>query len=76
MGRQGFLRRFDLERTFRLMKQTLGRTRPNIRTLEAGDGWTWLRPLGSKNRRPTARYDVGKTIRRPESIIERDSLRG
>lgn len=34
------------------------------------------RPLGSKNRRPTTHYDVGKTTRRPESIIERDSLRG
>ncbi|WUV39448.1 transposase [Streptomyces sp. NBC_01483] len=114
---QGFLRRFDLEHTFRLMKQTLGWTRPKIRTLEAGDRWTWLviaahtqlrltparvrrgfrnlrphlrcpartpkpstpapgRPLGSKNRRPTPRYDVRKTTRRPESVIECDSLRG
>lgn len=32
------------------------------------------RPLGSKNRRPTLHYDVGKTTRRPESIIERDGL--
>ncbi|MGW2892810.1 transposase [Streptomyces griseoruber] len=31
---------------------------------------------GSKNRRSTTHYDVGKTTRRPESIIERDSLRG
>jgi hypothetical protein len=135
---QAFLRRFDLEDTFRLMKQTLGWTRPKLRTPEAGDRWTWLviaahtqlrlirevaadlrrpwerpaeparltparvrrgfrnirphlhcparapkpstlgpgRPLGPKNRRPTTRYDVGKTTRRPESIIERDSLRG
>ncbi|MER5665333.1 hypothetical protein ABT113_32060, partial [Streptomyces mirabilis] len=34
------------------------------------------RPLGSKNCCPTTRYDVGKTTRRPDSIIERDSLRG
>jgi hypothetical protein len=135
---QVFLRRFDIEHTFRLMKQTLGWTRPKLRTPEAGDRWTWLiiaahtqlrltreaaadlrrpwekpaepapltparvrrgfrnlrphllcparapkpstpgsgRPLGSKNRRPTTHYDVGKTTRRPESIIERDSLRG
>jgi hypothetical protein len=135
---QAFLRRFDLEHTFRLMKQTLGWTRPKLRTPEAGDRWTWLviaaytqlrltreaaadlrrpwerpaeparltparvrrgfrnlrphlacparapkpskpgpgRPLGSKNRRPTPRYGVGKTTRRPESIIERDSLGG
>lgn len=30
----------------------------------------------AKNPRPTTRYDVGKTTRRPESIIERDSLSG
>ncbi len=30
--RQSFLRRFDLEHTFRLLKQTLGWTRPKIRT--------------------------------------------
>ncbi|MFB6978496.1 NF041680 family putative transposase [Streptomyces scopuliridis] len=134
---QAFLRRFDIEHTFRLMKQTLGWTRPKLRAPEAGDRWTWLiiaahtqlrltreaaadlhrpwekpieparltparvrrgfrnlrphlrcpartpkpstpgpgRPLGS-NRRPVTHYDVGKTTRRPESIIERDSLRG
>ena len=33
------------------------------------------RPLGSKNRRSATRYDVGKTIRRPESSTERDQLR-
>ncbi|MFF3557847.1 NF041680 family putative transposase [Streptomyces tsukubensis] len=39
---QAFLRRFDLEHTFRLMKQTLGWTRPKLRTPEAGDRWTWI----------------------------------
>jgi hypothetical protein len=39
---QAFLRRFDLEHTFRLFKQTLGWTRPKIRTPEAADRWTWL----------------------------------
>jgi hypothetical protein len=29
---QAFLRRFDLEHTFRFLKQTLGWTRPKIRT--------------------------------------------
>lgn len=119
---QAFLRRFDLEHTFRMVKQTLGWTRPKIRTPDAADRWTWLiitahtqlrlarplaedirrpwerpaepgrltparvrrgfrnlrahmarpahapkpnrpgpgRPLGSKNRRPATRYDVGK----------------
>lgn len=39
---QAFLRRFDLEHTFRLFKQTLGWTRPKIRNPEAADRWTWL----------------------------------
>jgi hypothetical protein len=39
---QSYLRRFDLEHTFRLLKQTLGWTRPKIRTPEAADRWTWL----------------------------------
>lgn len=39
---QMFLRRFDLEHTFRLLKQTLGWTRPRLRTPEAADRWTWL----------------------------------
>ncbi|WP_374216168.1 NF041680 family putative transposase [Frankia sp. R82] len=39
---QAFLRRFDLEHTFRLFKQTLGWTRPKIRSPQAADRWTWL----------------------------------
>jgi hypothetical protein len=135
---QAFLRRFDLEHTFRMIKQTLGWTRPKLRTPDAADRWTWLivaahtqlrlarplaadlrrpwekpaepdrltparvrrgfrnlrpnlpcparapkpnrpgpgRPLGSKNRPPATRYDVGKTTRGPESITERDQLKG
>lgn len=127
---QVFLRRFDLEHTFRFGKQTLGWTTPKVRTPEAADRWTWLlvvahtqlrlarplatdlrrpwekpakperltparvrrgfrnirahllcparvpqptgtgpgRPLGSKNRRPATRYDVGKTVKRPETL--------
>ncbi|ABD10485.1 hypothetical protein ThrDRAFT_04690 [Frankia casuarinae] len=60
---QAFLRRFDLEHTFRLFKQTLGWTRPKIRTPQAADRWTWLiitvhtqlrlaRPLARDLRRP------------------------
>ncbi|WP_327065643.1 NF041680 family putative transposase [Kitasatospora sp. NBC_01302] len=60
---QAFLRRFDIEHTFRLFKQTLGWTRPKIRTPEAADRWTWLilaaytqlrlaRPLAADLRRP------------------------
>lgn len=39
---QAFLRRFDLEHTFRLMKQTLGWTRPKVRHADTADLWTWL----------------------------------
>ncbi|WP_020574459.1 NF041680 family putative transposase [Actinopolymorpha alba] len=39
---QTFLRRFDLEHTFRFLKQTLGWTKPRIRTPGAADRWTWL----------------------------------
>ncbi|MFP5072839.1 hypothetical protein ACLFMI_24655 [Pseudonocardia nantongensis] len=39
---QSFLRRFDLEHTFRLFKQTLGWTAPKVRTPAAADRWTWL----------------------------------
>ncbi len=39
---QAFLRRFDLEHTFRLYKQVLGWTAPQIRDPHAADRWTWL----------------------------------
>ncbi|MFJ8437159.1 hypothetical protein ACIQ9P_38295 [Kitasatospora sp. NPDC094019] len=137
LRRQAFLRRFDLEHTFRMIEQTLGWTRPKLRAPEAADRWTWLiivahtrlrlarplaedarrpwerpaepnrlttarvrrgfrnlrpalpcparapkpsrpgpgRPLGSKNRQPATRYDVGKTVGRPRIIIERERVR-
>jgi DDE superfamily endonuclease len=39
---QSFLRRFDLEHTFRLFKQVLGWTAPKLRDPAAADRWTWL----------------------------------
>ena len=39
---QAFLRRFDLEHTFRLFKQALGWTVPKVRDPAAADRWTWL----------------------------------
>lgn len=39
---QAYLRRFDLEHTFRLFKQTLGWTAPKLRDPGAADRWTWL----------------------------------
>jgi DDE superfamily endonuclease len=63
---QAFLRRFDLEHTFRLFKQILGWTAPKIRDPAAADRWTWLiiavhaqlrlaRPLAADLRRPWER---------------------
>jgi hypothetical protein len=133
-----FLRRFDLEHTFRLFKQTLGWTRPRIRTPAAADRWTWLiiaahtqlhlarplvadlrrpweqpaaptrltparvrrgfrnirpmtpllarapkpgrpgpgRPPGSRNRRPAISHDVGKTVKRDQTITARRQRTG
>ena len=39
---QSFLRRFDIEHTFRFLKQVLGWTTPKIRDPAAADRWTWL----------------------------------
>lgn len=39
---RAFLRRFDLEHTFRFFKQTLGWTAPRLRDPAAADRWTWL----------------------------------
>jgi hypothetical protein len=57
---RAFLRRFDIEHTFRMLKQTLGWTRPKLRTPKQGDRWTWLilavytqlRPAGTGTTRP------------------------
>ncbi|MFE3560725.1 NF041680 family putative transposase [Streptomyces sp. NPDC059193] len=60
---QAYLRRFDIEHTFRLFKQTLGWTCPKVRTPQAADRWTWLilaaytqlrlaRPLAADRHRP------------------------
>src|SRR5262249_38629406 len=39
---QAFLRRFDVEHTFRFLKQVLGWTRPRLRDPAAADRWTWI----------------------------------
>ncbi|MEV7167246.1 NF041680 family putative transposase [Streptomyces microflavus] len=63
---QAFLRRFDLEHTFRMLKQTMGWTTPKLREPAAADRWTWLviaahaqlrlaRPLAEDLRNPWER---------------------
>jgi hypothetical protein len=39
---RAYLRRFDIEHTFRFAKGTLGWTTPALRTPEQADRWTWL----------------------------------
>jgi hypothetical protein len=39
---RAYVRRFDLEHTFRFLKQTLGWTNPRVRHPEQADLWTWL----------------------------------
>ncbi len=39
---RAYARRFDLEHTFRFLKQTLGWTTPRVRHPEQADRWSWL----------------------------------
>jgi len=39
---RAYVRRFDLEHTFRFCKQTLNWTTPRVRHPEQADRWTWL----------------------------------
>ncbi len=39
---RAYVRRFDLEHTFRFVKQVLGWTTPRVRHPEQADRWTWL----------------------------------
>jgi hypothetical protein len=58
-----FLRRFDLEHTFRFLKQTLGWTRPRLRHPDQADRWTWL-ILAAYTQLRLAR-DLADDLRRP-----------
>ncbi|MET7845784.1 NF041680 family putative transposase [Streptomyces sp. NPDC005356] len=75
---QSFLRRFDLEHTFRLLKQTLGWTAPKVRHADSADLWTWLiiaahtqlrlaRPLAEDLRRPWERPAAPRRLTPPAS---------
>lgn len=39
---RSYLRRFDIEHTFRFVKNTLGWTTPSLQKPEQADRWTWL----------------------------------
>lgn len=79
---QIFLRRFDLEHTFRFLKQTLGWTKPRLRSPLAADRWTLLiiaahtqlrlaRQLVADLRRPWE-----KTVTRPGRLTPARTRRG
>jgi len=69
---RSYVRRFDLEHTFRFLKQTFGWTAPRMRHPEQADRWTWLvvaaftqlrlaRPCVADLRLPwERRYDTGR----------------
>src|SRR5205085_7474311 len=63
---RAYVRRFDLEHTYRFCKQTLNWTTPRVRTPEQADRWTWLvvlaytqlrlaRPIAADTRLPWER---------------------
>ena len=39
---RAYLRRFDIEHTFRFMKQSLGWTTPKVQTPDQADRWSWI----------------------------------
>jgi DDE superfamily endonuclease len=69
---RSYVRRFDLEHTFRFLKQSMGWTTPRVRHPEQADRWTWLvvaaytqlrlaRPWVADLRLPwERRYDAGR----------------
>jgi hypothetical protein len=60
---QAFLRRFDLEHTFRFFTQTLGWTTPKLRDPAAADRWTWL--IIAAHTQPRLARDLTVDLRRP-----------
>jgi len=68
-----YLRRFDLEHTFRMWKQVLGLTRPRLRHPEQADRWFWLIVVAYTQLR-LARH-LAQDLRRPwEGPLAADRL--
>lgn len=64
---RAYVRRFDLEHTFRFVKQTLNWTAPRVRLPEQADKWSWL-VVGAYTQLRLARYcayDYGYDSRLP-----------
>ena len=54
---RAYLRRFDIEHTFRFVKNTLGWTSPSVCTPAQAERWTWL-VVGMLTQLRLARHDV------------------
>ncbi|GIG59670.1 hypothetical protein Lfu02_40420 [Longispora fulva] len=69
---QAFLRRFDIEHTFRLFKQTLGWTCPKIRTPDQADRRTWLILVAYTQLRPAPPHaaDLRRPWERPSNQVD------
>ncbi|GHE09692.1 hypothetical protein GCM10010339_62940 [Streptomyces alanosinicus] len=76
--RSCYLRRFDLEHTFRLFKQSLGWTRPRLRDPQAVDRWTWLVIAAHTQLRPRCRWQPTSASpgRRPHAPAPRSPRPG
>jgi hypothetical protein len=64
---RAYRRRFDLEHTFRFLKQTLGWTTPRLRDPDAADRWTWLLIIAHTQLRlaRTLTHDLRRPWERP-----------
>ncbi|WUL02861.1 hypothetical protein OHT74_00280 [Streptomyces sp. NBC_00354] len=58
-----FLRRFDIGHTFKMIKQTMGWTKPKIREPEAAERWTWL--IITAHTQPSLDRPLAIDLRRP-----------
>jgi len=64
---RAYVRRFDLEHTFRFVKQVLGWTTPRVRHPEQADRWTWLDVAGGDRLHRTA-AGTTRGVRAPSAL--------
>jgi hypothetical protein len=58
---RSYVRRFDLEHTFRFLKQSMGWTTPRVRHPEQADRWTWVVVVAAFTQLRLARAHVLRT---------------
>ena len=67
---RSYVRRFDLEHTFRFLKQSMGWTTPRIRHPEQADRWSWLVVVAYTQLR------LARACRGPEAAVGTPLRRG